>query len=133
MTVKVEMEGYCPLVKLKPNKANGYIQISWGGANHFTTLGDLLLWSKGERIDREVKNPLQCSHLCHNPACSDPRHVVIETAKENNGRKGCLVFVACPHHEKHFVPVCEHRPPCIKAVGGLTEAKLKRRLCPYKK
>jgi hypothetical protein len=107
--------GFCRLSTLKPTKAGGYVQISWGGANKFCVLEDLLLWSKGVIKEQGC----QCSHLCGNPLCLVPEHIIEESAVENNRRKGCVVWVGCPHGDCPLkILVCQHRPPCILYAPG---------------
>jgi hypothetical protein len=105
--------GYCLEVQLVPTKADGYVQLSYGGANKFCTLGDMLGWARG--IEATGLN--QISHRCHNPLCAVPAHIVIETPAENNNRKGCLVWVNCYHCHLRML-VCPHTPTCIKYVPG---------------
>jgi len=67
---------------------------------------------------------LEISHLCHNPACCKPAHLFAELGLPNNARKGCAVWVMCPHqhpnNQQRIVWVCGHgnptlnKPYCIK-------------------
>jgi len=43
------------------------------------------------------------SHLCHNPACLNPRHHCLETLADNKGRNGCPGPNAG----------CAHQVPCL--------------------
>jgi hypothetical protein len=62
------------------------------------------------------------SHLCHRSTCSRVGHVVWESPEKNQSRKGCVVWVSCPHDDCQLkIWVCSHMPRCIKAVPGLTE------------
>jgi hypothetical protein len=110
--------GFCHTLDYAPTKANGYVQLSWRGANKFCTLGEMLGWAQGINTTTGCREA-QISHLCHNPKCVIPSHVVLESPVENNRRKNCLVWVNCPHdgcEEKVFV--CTHSPPCIKYALG---------------
>lgn len=110
-----EVEGFCKKTSLKPTKNDGYVQVSWGGANKFCVLGELLLWAGGFCKSQGQ----QCSHLCHQPLCLEVSHVCLESVKENNDRKGCLVWVECPHKDCALkIFVCVHSPPCIKYAEG---------------
>ena len=60
---------------------------------------------------------LQASHLCHNPLCTIPAHVILESVVDNNNRKGCQVWVDCPHCELKIF-CCKHRPACVKFCPG---------------
>jgi hypothetical protein len=105
--------GFCRVCKLVPTKENGYVQVSWGGANKFCVLEELLLWSQGVTL----VDGHQCSHLCCEPLCLLPEHVCSESCKNNNLRKGCLVWVDCPHCSLKIL-VCKHEPSCIKFCPG---------------
>lgn len=107
--------GFCVDCLLAPSKVGGYIQLSWEGANKFCTLGEMLGWAAGKYTTRPTD---QISHRCHNPRCSIPAHVVVESAADNNRRKGCLVFVDCPHGCPEKILVCPHKPCCIRFVPG---------------
>lgn len=53
------------------------------------------------------------SHLCHNPKCVRPEHIIIvESRKSNHARKNCLHKIDCPCCEE-VILVCKHQPPCI--------------------
>ena|ERR1039457_3349990 len=106
--------GFCKLTTLKPSKEGGYVQLSWGGANKFAVLQEVLLWAKGVTLDVSSD---QCSHRCGNPLCVLPEHICRESAKNNNNRKGCVVWWDCPHCDKKIF-ICQHEPSCIKFVPG---------------
>jgi len=110
-----ENVGFCRLSKNKPTKENGYVQVSWGGANKFCVIEELLLWSQGVIKDSGE----HCSHLCCRPLCLVPAHICAEGAQENNLRKGCRVWVDCPHGDcSKKILLCEHEPRCIKFCEG---------------
>jgi len=54
------------------------------------------------------------SHLCHNPLCIRPDHLVVESRKLNHKRKNCLFKVGCQCCSTVLV-VCTHNPPCLHA------------------
>jgi hypothetical protein len=111
--------GFCKSTTLKPSKEGGYVQLSYGGANKFAVLQEVLLWAGGvTRVDSGD----QCSHLCGNPLCTLPEHVCLEDAKKNNSRKGCVVWWDCPHCDKK-IKICQHEPSCIKFVPGFISWK----------
>lgn len=96
--------------KLSPTKDDGYVQLSEGGANKFAVLQEVVLWSGGVA----KKSPSdQCSHLCGKTRCLEVDHICSEDIRINNGRKGCLVWVGCPHCHLAIL-VCEHEPVCVK-------------------
>ena len=106
--------GFCWVTTMVPTKKRGYIQLSYKGANKFCTLGEMLGWVKGMVTTR---GQAEISHLCHNPLCTIPAHVVLESPVENNARKGCKSWVDCPHCSSK-IRVCDHQPMCIRHVEG---------------
>ena len=64
----------------------------------------------GNDVPRPVAEHL--SHLCGDPRCFNPCHLVIESPKMNNQRKGCKVAVRCTHCG-HVIKLCDHMPGCI--------------------
>jgi len=73
----------------------------------------------------------EASHLCGHTVCKVVGHVIWENKTLNQNRKGCLVWVPCPHSHQMGVPcdkliwVCPHTPPCIKAIPGTTEQEVR--------
>lgn len=114
--------GWCWESPLSPSKDGGYIQISARGFNKFAVLGELLLWTQGLRLrlGSEYGGKEQASHLCHRPRCTVAAHVIGESAENNNRRKNCLVWIACPHLGcLKKILVCPHGPRhCIKYCEG---------------
>jgi hypothetical protein len=110
----VEDDGFCKISKLKPSKDGGYVQLSWGGANKFAVLQEVLLWARGVILEG---NGDQCSHLCGKTLCTLPKHICKESAEKNNNRKGCVVWWDCPHCPKKIL-ICCHEPKCIKFAPG---------------
>lgn len=106
-------DGWCELCSLAPTKVGGYVQLSYGGANKFAMLQELVLWGAGTiKGDGD-----HCSHLCCKPLCKIVGHVCSEDPLENNQRKGCVVWVQCPHCTLAIL-VCPHEPKCIKYRPG---------------
>lgn len=72
---------------------------------------------------------VQASHLCGRSVCFNPSHVIWESAADNNQRKGCLAWTSLEHshidtpEEPCYkkVAACNHNPPCIRAIPGVTE------------
>ncbi|KAF4463937.1 zinc-binding loop region of homing endonuclease domain-containing [Fusarium albosuccineum] len=56
------------------------------------------------------------SHLCHNRCCFNPKHLVDESPRINNNRKGCAGQIFCSAHRTSIIDLCsgEHDPPCIR-------------------
>jgi hypothetical protein len=51
----------CRVVSLRPTKENRYVQVSFGGANKFAVLQEVVMWASA-------------SHLCHEKRCCNLRH-----------------------------------------------------------
>lgn len=50
----------------------------------------------------EFQDPnLTVSHLCHNPKCHNPAHIVLEPLEVNKGRNGCPGGPFCRHQRNH--------------------------------
>lgn len=54
------------------------------------------------------------SHLCDNPSCFNPAHLIAESPAANNARKGCWGGILCPDHGHPIVTFCSHTPKCIR-------------------
>lgn len=64
------------------------------------------------KTGRDVQE--QGSHLCDNPACFRPDHIVDETSLTNNSRKGCPGILVCGWHHHVLADLCIHRPQCLR-------------------
>lgn len=53
------------------------------------------------------------SHLCNERACFNPDHLVNESPKNNNSRKGCPGTIFC-NHCSMISYICPHSPECIR-------------------
>jgi hypothetical protein len=131
---------WCKLVNITPSKTGGYSQVSWAGANKFATVGEVVCWSKGQNKpglgDPGSTAALEVSHLCHNPRCIVPEHIVIESQLINNARKGCPGWIQCSDvcgrcHGRKVIWVCAHEPPCVMFHQQYTshEELLKNGIC----
>lgn len=115
-----EQRGWCQHVTMAPSKSGGYIQVSAGGANKFSTLEEVVVWAKGEFLGEGE----QCSHDCHLPSCKNPSHIAPRSILDNQNRKGCRVWVDCPHAGEGCskkIDVCSHRPRCIRFCEGFED------------
>lgn len=108
-------DGWCELCTLTPSKEGGYVQLSYGGANKFAMLQEVVLWAGG--VTKGYGD--QCSHRCCRPLCKVVGHICREDPQKNNERKGCVVWVQCPHCELAIL-VCPHEPKCIKFTAGFS-------------
>jgi hypothetical protein len=108
-----------------PNKPNpkGYVQVSLDKANIKAYTHKLAFMFKNPTAINNLPNSRkdQVSHLCHNPACCNPEHVVLEAAATNLSRRNCPILledVECPCGCKHRFALnyCSHKPRCINKV-----------------
>lgn len=109
-------QGWCRVASLRESKDNGYVQVSWAGANKFACLQTVVVWANGMSIGPGE----DASHLCHEKKCLNRAHVVPEPSASNQARKGCRVWVNCPHCPKKIF-VCTHTPHCIKFCAGFND------------
>jgi hypothetical protein len=66
------------------------------------------------RTGQNIPGGMQASHLCDEPNCFYPQHIVAEDGNTNASRKNC-VQIRCPHHNFNMVmDLCTHTPKCIK-------------------
>jgi Zinc-binding loop region of homing endonuclease len=114
----IVVDGWCKLVKLAPSKENGYVQVSFRGANKFAVLQELVLWAS----NRYVQPGEDCSHLCHHPKCRVKTHIVPEPSIINQSRKNCLIYISCHHCDK-YIFLCQHDPSCIKYAEGYCDSE----------
>lgn len=118
--------GWCLLSGHQPSKDDGYVQLSWRGVNKLCTLPEVVAHAGGSV---RMFAGAQASHLCHERRCMVEGHVVYESAQANNRRKGCRVWMACPHATcPLLIRLCSHMPACIKWHPGYgTQADFLRR------
>jgi len=144
--LRSEIHGWCRLVTLATNKnetnvplleRRGYVQVSIKGFNKVSigvfadvffslvSLVKVILHHRLAAIATTGAVPERgddASHLCHRSTCSRVGHVIWESAAMNQSRKGCVVWVSCPHADCQLkIWVCEHAPRCIKTVPGVAE------------
>lgn len=107
----------CVQLPYEPTKSGGYSQLSFQGANKFAEIQEITCWASGDCKSRHmgVKNP-QCSHLCPSKNCARIAHIIIESAEDNNDRKGCPGWITCGHADGKIIWVCWHTPCCITQV-----------------
>lgn len=76
----------------------------------------------------------QASHLCHNPECANPDHIVVESVQANQSRKGCCgpeVPVFFEEDNTQFlllIDMCSHEPKCLasKIPEGVSKYEIER-------
>lgn len=86
------------------------LQGDWGRKESWE-VGAIMLVSEGSlppTSEHEV------SHLCHNPACVNPDHLIWEFHRANVAREKCRYTrsIKCPGCE-HTFSLCKHDPKCI--------------------
>lgn len=62
------------------------------------------------------------SHLCHNPVCVRPSHLVVETRRENHMRKNCIIKIQC-YSCNAVAHTCPHHPPCIRSSSSTKDSR----------
>jgi Zinc-binding loop region of homing endonuclease len=62
-----------------------------------------------------------CSHICHNPLCANPDHVVYETLRENMARKGTMH----PRAAEIFAAKVEQNPSFRRSVKKIRKSQQK--------
>ena len=102
--------GPCRISRLKPSKRNGYVQAQVGKGPKTPALHKLAYLALN---GRPVKQ--QGSHLCAKPRCINGRHILDESAADNNGRKNCPIWTRSFNFAEDGVILwlCEHEVPCI--------------------
>lgn len=138
---------WCKLSSLAPNKPGGYPQVSYGGANKFCTLGELVLWAQGERKPEPPSLPegfpsrlgdnlarVDVSHLCNNPQCMTIGHIVLESPELNNARKGCVPWSDCSEYctkcnGSGVILQCTHEPRCLMSHETLSQDEFEHIIC----
>lgn len=111
-SVPMGMMEPCKVSNYRPD-SRGSIQVCTGGHdNKKHIMVHALSYVKHKRQKIDPAGKLQVSHLCNNHSCSEPSHLVLETALANHSRKNCIGFIWSGKHSD-WVPVCEHDPPCL--------------------
>ena len=111
----------CLLAAKARNKgAKGWIKMKIPGSGdrqeHY--IHHLALIAAGRRTELEdARNrSLQVSHLCHNPACFNEKHLIIELQAENLQRNKCKGWTWIAHPaapELGTFNPCQHLVKCI--------------------
>lgn len=75
----------------------------------------LLRAGRRDELERAYAKQHQVSHLCHNPACFNDKHLIIETPAANQQRSMCKGWqpVTCPCGCGHTFNPCPHTPQCV--------------------
>jgi len=68
-------------------------------------------------MDAVYMTSLDASHLCHNPLCINPRHIVLEPSIENQHRKGCQGLLEMA--DGAFNRGCGHKPYCLRVTPSV--------------
>jgi hypothetical protein len=98
---------FCVLSDLVPN-THRYAQPTLFGVKPMVVHKIAYIAANG----RPPGDGLEVSHLCNNSLCIKPTHLFAESSLLNNRRKGCPVFVDCPHSHPDDKPmiiwICTH-------------------------
>lgn len=121
---RTEHSPFCWEVKDEHLQSNGYprhIQIGWAQLQgdwdykdmtqyQFFVPSQVMLAANGYFPESSHD---EASHLCANPKCVNPNHLVWEDHTKNDARKKCVVHAVCSHCGARQV-LCSHVPPCVK-------------------
>lgn len=106
----------------------GYVRVNWRntagpsgvkiGVNPYLHQLAVVAAGQGQRLTLASKNGgYHVSHLCHNTACMNPVHVIIESAQKNQSRKPCNGAVKLRFPDGSIVDPCkcahDGSRPCI--------------------
>lgn len=109
-------EGACRILRMQSTKEDGYVQV---------TVSQKILAHEGQlkvlghhlpialKYGRRPDAGEHASHLCGNPRCITGSHLIIESPRSNESRKGCPVYIECAHCDKVHI-ICKHNPLCYK-------------------
>lgn len=127
----------CLLAQKPPNRAeNGYVQIAPLSTGNRGTKGIRTAKPKPQNAHRLVvigwksaqdrrlllEQGFHASHLCHEPTCIKPEHIVVESRKDNESRKACKLSYLSGFQSEGGVSrecwrsshECPHEPMCIR-------------------
>jgi hypothetical protein len=98
-----------------PSHSNGYIKLKvrGRGARQEFYLQQLAAIAQGFTGLADVgghASTHECSHLCHEVACFNLNHIVVEPTLVNKSRNKCVKLMCACGHE---VTNCTHQPACI--------------------
>ena len=80
----------------------GYAQQRFRGVKYYCHI-----LSAMAHLGRAPAEGEEVSHLCHNPACVEPMHLVYEDGMVNKSRLCCKLFAATRGYK------CPHQPTCF--------------------
>lgn len=91
----------CVNAVFAPAKVKGYSQKRVAGTKYYVhIMAAMSKWKRAPGQDDEA------SHLCHNPACVNPDHLVFESGEVNKTRGCCKMFGQLPGYRCPHIPVC---------------------------
>ena len=104
---------------------DGYVRVASHGCKDFVQAHWLALWSVGKYRN----GPEDASHLCGNPSCFVPEHLIWESHQLNMNRRACQVWVdqppceCCGTQSVKKINLCSHADAnghhrCIKYCEG---------------
>lgn len=97
--------------KNKSNNGKKVLQQREYYIHHLALLGA----GRKEELEHTYTKQYQVSHLCHNPACFNDKHLIIETPTANQQRNMCKGWqsITCPCGCGYTFNPCPHTPQCI--------------------
>lgn len=98
-------EGDCMLSTYSSVKRTGYSQVRYNGRKYYVHVVAAM-----RRAGRAPRPDDEASHLCNNPRCVRPEHLVLESGPINKSRQCCKLYGS----EKGYK--CPHSPTCLGCV-----------------
>ena len=93
----------CVLSPYRKVKEAGYTQIRVNRIKYYCHVVSAAI-----NTNKLPEEGLQASHLCHTPACINPKHLTFEVERINKTRWCCKDYLG--HHQNY---TCPHTPPCM--------------------
>ena len=104
----------CVVFEKAPTKEGGYSQVDVNGRKYVTH--HVVFWATNPTV--QPRDGYHVSHRCANTKCINPKHLIYESAIDNQRRKGCpgtiQVKCCCCNHVFN-VNTCNHSVefPCL--------------------
>lgn len=130
----------CVLAQKVPQRSEGgYVQIPPEGLQH--TVGDkalpqgahrlaVIAYKPADQVQRLLyETGTHASHLCHEPLCMNPEHIVVEDKAHNEARKVCrgrlMVRTSISGVVYELAPAaCPHEPQCLVDIEDRVAARV---------
>lgn len=103
--------------KAKNKGKKGRVKCSITGSKneYYINLLALIADDRKDDISKIEEDGFQASHLCHQSACFNSSHLVVESKESNLERNKCInwTWLVCPCGCSHQFNPCNHTPQCI--------------------